>query len=251
MLGLLALVLLLVVVAVVALQFPATQDFIARKGESYLRDKLHTEVRIGRFRTDFRHAINLDNVYLADQQRDTLLSVGHLGVSIDIWKLAKKQINISDVELNDGRVRLTRTAPDSVNNYDFIIKAFTDPTAPKDTTSSGLKYNIGKARLTNIYFTQDDQIAGSDLRARLGELAVNMDEVDVDKAVYKVDNATLRKTSIAIVQTKTAPELADNKPATPITVQFGLNHAALDDVAFSYKNQPAAQFINTRIGRLI
>ena len=249
MFGLLALVLLLVVVTVVALQFPAMQDFIARKGESYLRDKLHTEVRIGRFRTDFRHAINLDNVYLADQRRDTLLAVGHLGVSIDIWKLAKKQINISDVELNDGRVRLTRTAPDSANNYDFIIKAFTDPTAPKDTTSSGLKYNVGKARLSNIYFTQDDQITGSDLRARVGELAVNMDEVDVDKSIYKVDNATLRKTSIAMVQTKTALELADNKPAAPIKVQFGLKHAALDDVAFSYKNQPAAQFINTRIGQ--
>ncbi|WP_375417270.1 translocation/assembly module TamB domain-containing protein [uncultured Hymenobacter sp.] len=248
-LGLLALVLLLVVVAVVALQFPATQDFIARKGESYLRDKLKTEVRIGRFRTDFRHAINLDNVYLADQQRDTLLAVGHLGVSIDIWKLAQSQINISDVELNDGRVRLTRTAPDSVNNYDFIINAFSDPTAPVDTTTSSLRYNIGKARLTNIYFTQDDQIAGSDLRARLGELAVTMDEVDVDKSIYKVDNATLRRASIAMVQTKTAPELDDNKPTEPLTLQFGLNRATLETVAFTYKNTPAAQFINTRIGQ--
>ena len=138
MLGLLGLVLLLVVVVVVALQFPSTQDFMARKAEGYLRGKLGTEVRIGRFRTDFRHAVNLDNVYLADQRRDTLLSVGHLGVSIDLWKLAQRQINVSDVELNDGRVRLTRTAPDSVNNYDFIVKAFTDPTAPKDTAASGL-----------------------------------------------------------------------------------------------------------------
>ena len=246
MFGLLGLVLLLVVGAIVALQFPATQDFIARKAETYLRDKLQTEVRIGRFRTDFRHAINLDNVYLADQRRDTLLSVGHLGVSINLWKLAQSQINISSIELSDGRVRLTRTAPDSVNNYDFIIRAFTNPA---DTAASTLKYDIGKARLTNIYFTQDDQIAGSDLRARLGELTVNMDEVDVDKSIYKVDNATLRQASIRIVQTKTAPELEDNKPTAPLTVQFGLNRATLENVAFSYKNQPAAQFISTRIGQ--
>ncbi len=249
MLGLLGLVLLLVIVAVVALQFPATQDFIARKAESYLRDKLQTEVRIGRFRTDFRHAINLDNVYLADQRRDTLVSVGHLGVNLDIWKLAQSQINISSIELNDGRVRLTRTAPDSVNNYDFIARAFTDPAAPVDTAASGLKYDIGRARLTNIYFTQDDQITGSDLRARLGELTVNMDEVDVDKSIYKVDNVALRRASIAMVQTKTAPELDDQKPTEPLTVQFGLNRAQLEAVQFSYKNQPAAQFINTRIGQ--
>jgi autotransporter translocation and assembly factor TamB len=112
LLGLLALVLVLVIVVVVGLQFPAGQDFVARRAESYLRDKLKTEVRIAKFRTDFRHAINLDGVYLADQQRDTLLSVGHLGVDIDIWALLNKQINVSNVELNDGRVRLTRTEPE-------------------------------------------------------------------------------------------------------------------------------------------
>ncbi|SFQ76256.1 Family of unknown function [Hymenobacter arizonensis] len=248
MLGLLALVLFLVVAVVVALQFPAGQDFVARQGESYLRDKLKTDVRIGKFRTDFRHAINLDGVYLADQQRDTLVSVGHLGVDLDIWSLVKGQINVSNVELNDGRVRLTRTEPDSVNNYDFIIAAFTDPTAPVDTTASGLKYDIGKARLTNIYFSQEDQVTGSDIRAKIGEFTANMDEVDVDNSIYKVDNAALRRASISITQTKTAPEVDNPAPTEPLTLQFGLNRATLDSVRFTYRNSPAAQFINTTIG---
>ncbi|GAB3639342.1 hypothetical protein GCM10027422_49330 [Hymenobacter arcticus] len=247
-LGLIALVLVLVVGVVVFLQFPAGQDFVARRAEGYLRDKLKTEVRLGTFRTDFRHAINFDDVYLADQQRDTLLSVGHLGVSVDIFALLKKQVNIKDVELENGRVRLTRTEPDSVNNYDFIIKAFTDPTAPVDTTSSGLKYDIGKVHLSNILFTQNDQIAGSDLRAKLGDLLVNMDEVDVDNSVYKVDNAALRHAFIRMEQTKTAPELDDKKPEKPLDLTFGLNKAMLEDVGFVYKNAPAAQFINAKIG---
>jgi translocation and assembly module TamB len=240
-------VLLLLIIVVVALQFPAAQDFVARKAEGYLRDKLGTEVRIAKFRTDFRHAINLDGVYLADQKRDTLLSVGHLGVSIDLWALTKSQVNISAIELNDGRVRLTRTEPDSVNNYDFIINAFVDPNAPVDTTA-GFKYDIGKARLTNIYFTQQDQVTGSDVRARLGELTVNMDAVDVDKFIYKVDNAALRNAAVAIVQTKTAPEVEAAGPTAPLTVQFGLNKATLENVAFTYRNSPAAQFISTKIG---
>jgi len=246
--GLLALVLLLVIGILVALQFPAGQDFVARRAEGYLRDKLKTEVRIGTFRTDFRHAINFDNVYLADQQRDTLLSVGHLGVSLDIWALLHKQVNVEDVELNDGRVRLTRTEPDSVNNYDFIIKAFTDPTAPVDTTSSGLKYAIGRVHLSNILFTQQDQVAGSDLRAKLGDLLVNMEEVDVDNSIYKVDKAALRHAAIVIDQTKTAPELDDKKPEKPLTLTFGLNQATLEDVGLVYKNGPSAQFINAKVG---
>ena len=233
---------------VVFLQFPSGQDFVAGKAESYLRDKLKTEVRIGKFRTDFRHAINLDGVYLADQKRDTLVSVGHLGVDLDIWSLLHSQVNISSIELNDGRVRLTRTEPDSVNNYDFIIAAFTDPTAPKDTTASTLKYDIGKARLTNVYFTQLDQVTGSDIRAKIGEFTANMDEVNVDKAIYKVDNAALHRAAISIVQTKTAPQVDNPAPTAPLTLQFGLNHAALDSVQFVYKNAPAAQFISTTIG---
>ncbi|MBD2767128.1 translocation/assembly module TamB domain-containing protein [Hymenobacter sp. BT664] len=248
LLGLLALVLTLIIVVVVVLQFPAAQDFVARRAEGYLRGKLKTEVRIAKLRTDFRHVINLDGVYLADQQRDTLVSVGHLGVDIDIWALLRKQINVSSVELNDGRVRLTRTEPDSVNNYDFIIKAFTDPTAPKDTTASGLKYAIGKARLTNILFTQQDQITGSDIRAKIGEFTANMDEVDVDNSIYKVDNAALRRSAIRITQTKTAPEVDNPAPTEPLTLQFGLNRATLDSVSFTYKNAPAAQFISTTIG---
>ncbi len=247
-LGLLAFILLLVIAVVVVLQFPAGQDFVARRAESYLRGKLQTEVRIGKFRTDFRHAINLDGVYLEDQRRDTLLSVGHLGVDLDIWALLHSQVNVSNVELNDGRVRLTRTEPDSANNYDFIARAFTDPTAPKDTTASALKYDIGKARLSNIYFTQLDRVTGSDIRARIGELTANMDAVDVDKSIYKVDNAALRRSAISIVQTKTAPQVDNPAPTAPISVQFGVNRAQLDSVAFTYKNQPAAQYINTTIG---
>ena len=247
-LGLLALVLVLVIGFVVFLQFPAGQDFVARRAEGYLRGKLKTEVRLGRFRTDFRHAINFDDVYLADQQRDTLVSVGHLGVSIDIFALLHSQVNISDVELENGRVRLTRTEPDSVNNYDFIIKAFSDPTAPVDTTKSSLTYNIGKVHVGNLLFTQNDQVAGSDLRAQIGDLLVNMDEVDVANSVYKVDNAALRHAFVRMAQSKTAPELDDKQPEKPLDLTLGLNKATLEDVGFVYQNTPAAQFINTKIG---
>jgi translocation and assembly module TamB len=75
-----------------------------------------------------------------------------------------------------------------------------------------------------------------------------MDEVDVDNSVYKVDNASLRHAAIRMAQTKTAPELDDNKPEEPLSLTFGLNKATLEDVGFVYKNDPSAQYINTQIG---
>lgn len=242
--------LLLVVVAVVALQFPSTQDFVARKAAGYLQDKIGTEVRIGKFRTDFKHALNLDGVYIEDQQGDTLLSVGHLGLDLDLWALTKSQVNIKTLELNDGRLAIKRTEPDSVANYDFIVNAFatgdTTTTTPADTTSAGFKYDIGDLRLTNIRLTYNDQVEGLDLRTKVGELAVTMDAVDVDQSIYKVDNAALRNTNISIVQSKTAPP--DTTTSEPLDLTFGLNRALLSNVSLTYKNDPSAQFISTRVG---
>ncbi|MGY2134698.1 translocation/assembly module TamB domain-containing protein [Hymenobacter sp. HD11105] len=249
--GLLAFVILLVILVVVALQFPAAQDFAARKASGYLQDKIGTEVRIGKFRTDWRHAISLDGVYLEDQKGDTLLSVGHLGVNIDLWALTKSQINVKSVELNDGTVGITRTLPDSTFNFDYIAAAFgagdTTTAAPVDTASAGFQYNIGDARLTNIRLTYDDQVEGMAVKTRVGELAVNMDAVDVDASTYRIDEAALRNTAIDIVQSKNAPP--DTATSEPLELELGLNKALLENVSLAYKNGPSAQYINTRIGQ--
>ncbi|UPL48910.1 translocation/assembly module TamB domain-containing protein [Hymenobacter sublimis] len=252
LLGLVALVLLLVAGVFVYLQTDSGQDFAARKAESYLRDKLQTDVRIAKFRTDFKHAISLDGVYLEDQKGDTLLSVGHLGIDLDLWALTKSQINLKSLELNDGRLAITRTEPDSISNYDFIVKAFatgdttTVATTPADTTGAGFQYNIGDLRLTNILLTYNDQVDGMNVRTRVGELAVSMDEVDVDGSTYRVDQAALRNTGINIRQTKVPPDTPQDTAA--LKLEFGLNRAQLQNVSLTYRNDPSAQFINTRIG---
>lgn len=252
LLGLLVFLLLVVAGLFVYLQTDSGQDFVVRKAENYLRDKLKTEVRIAKFRTDFRHAINFDGVYLEDQKGDTLLSVGHLGVDLDIWALTKSQINLKSLELNDGRVAISRTAPDSISNYDFITQAFatgdtaTVATTPADTTGAGFQYNIGDVRLTNILLTYNDQVDGMNVRTRVGELAVNMDEVNVDASTYRVDQAALRNTGITIVQTKVPPDAPQDTAA--LELEFGLNRALLENVSLRYQNDPSAQFISTRIG---
>ena len=245
-------VLLVAVGLFLYVQTPSGQDFVANKAESYLRDKLQTEVRIGKFRSDFRHAVSFDNVYLEDQQGDTLVSVGHLGLDLDLWALTKSEINLSSLELNDGRVAIKRTEPDSISNYDFILNAFstgdttTVATTPADTTGAGFKYNIGDVKLTNILLTYNDAVDGMNVRTKVGELAVNMDQVDVDASIYKIDQAALKNTSIGITQTKVPPPTPADTAA--LALDFGLNRARLDNVSLTYRNNPSAQFISTRIG---
>ncbi|SET90165.1 translocation/assembly module TamB domain-containing protein [Hymenobacter actinosclerus] len=253
LLGLVGLILLIVVGLFFYVQTPSGQDFVANQAQKYLRDKLQTDVRIGKFRSDFRNTISFDDVFLADQKGDTLVSVGHLGVNIDIFALLKSKIKVSSLELDNGRVAISRTEPDSISNYDFILNAFAtgdtatvNPTTAADTTGSGFTYDIGKARLTNVLLTYKDEVDGLNLRTKVGALALNMDEVDVDNSIYKVDEVALKDATINFVQTKVPPDSPADTAA--LTLKFGLNKARLDNVALTYRNRPSAQYITTRIG---
>ncbi|WP_088463800.1 translocation/assembly module TamB domain-containing protein [Hymenobacter amundsenii] len=252
LLGLVAFVLLVAVGLFFYVQTPSGQDFVANQAQKYLRDKLQTEVRIGKFRSDFRNTISFDDVYLEDQKGDTLVAVGHLGVNIDIFALLKSKIKISHLELDNGRIAISRTEPDSISNYDFILNAFatgdtsTVAAAPADTTGAGFTYDIGDAQLTNILLTYNDAVDGMNVRAKVGDLAVNMDQVDVDAAIYKVDQAALKNTDIRITQTKVPPPTPADTSALALT--FGINRVRLDNVGLTYRNNPSAQFISTRIG---
>ena len=247
LLGLLAFIVLLVVGIVVALQFPGVQDYAAHKAAAYLQGKIGTEVRIAKFRTDFKNAISIDGVYLEDQKGDTLLAVGHLGLDLNLWSLTKSEINLSSLNLDNGTVHISRTEPDSAYNFDYIVNAFASgdtTTAPVDTTG-GFTYNVGDVRLRNVFLTYKDQVDGMNVRGRVGELAVSMDEVNVDQSIYKIDKAKLARAGFDIRQTKVPPDT----PSEPLTLTLGLKQANLDSVSLTYRNDPSAQYINTRIGR--
>jgi hypothetical protein len=244
------LILLVAVGLYFALQVPSVQDYAARRAASYLQGKIKTEVRIGKFRTDWRHGVALDGVYLEDQKGDTLLSVGRLAVGIDLWALTKSQINVSNVELTDGTVHISRTLPDSTYNFDYILAAFatgdTVTTTAADSTG-GFKYDIGDAHLARVYLTYNDEVDGMNVRGRVGDLAVAMKEVDVDHSIYRIETASLKNTGFNIRQTKVPPDT----PSEPLTLTLGLDRATLDNVALNYANDPSKQYIKTRIGQAL
>ncbi|MCC3156253.1 translocation/assembly module TamB domain-containing protein [Hymenobacter sp. 15J16-1T3B] len=250
LLGLVGLIILVAVGLYFALQVPSVQDWAAQKAAGYLQGKIGTEVRINKFRTDWRHGVALEGVYLEDQKGDTLLAVGKLAVGVDLWALTKSQINVSNVELLDGTVHIARTLPDSTYNFDYILAAFatgdTTTTTAADSTG-GFKYDIGDAHLARVYLTYNDEVDGMNVRGRVGDLAVRMKEVDVDHSIYRVETASLKNTGLSVVQTKVPPDT----PAEPLTLTFGLDRASLDNVAFNYQNDPSKQYIKTRIGQAL
>ncbi|WP_181307451.1 translocation/assembly module TamB [Rufibacter sp. XAAS-G3-1] len=241
-------VLVLVVLLLVALQIPKVQDFAASKAENYLQNKIGTEVRIGKFRSDFRKDILLEDVYLEDQKGDTLWYSERLAANLDILGILQSKVALKSLELENATAHIYRTLPDSVSNFDYILAAFATPadtTVAQDTTSAGFVYDIGTLTFKNIFLTYRDEVNGQNVRTRIGNLNVEMDELDLTKEIYRIGDISLRDTYVDMVQTKVPPE----GESEPLTMQFGLKTVALDRVKLKYRNGVAKQYIDVNLGQ--
>ncbi|MDX5347792.1 MAG: hypothetical protein LPK19_11155, partial [Hymenobacteraceae bacterium] len=230
----------LVLLIVLALQIPAVQNFAAQKGASYLSHMLETRVEIGKFRTDWRNSLVLEDVYIEDHQQDTLWYSQRLGADIAIWDLLGGEVNVSKLDLEHATVKL-HIRPDSTSNFDFLVNAFaTDTTAaqPADTAAA-MTFNLGVINLVDINLKFRDEAGGNYVASHVGELTTTMEELDLEAQRYMVDEVELRNTWVDFVQTKLPPETEPE----PLTFNIGLNNAVLANVKVNFVSKPANQSI--------
>ncbi|MBC5992570.1 translocation/assembly module TamB domain-containing protein [Pontibacter cellulosilyticus] len=223
------------------------QNFVAQKGANYLENTLGTRVDIGRFTTDWRNTFVLKDVYLEDQQQDTLWYSERLGVDMRLFSLFSGELNISKVDLDNATVKL-HIREDSTTNYDFILDAFATDTAatqPADTAAA-MAINLGTVNLDKVYLVFKDDAGGNYIKTRIGELTTTMEELNLEEQRYLVDEVELRNTWIDYKQTKVPPPSGNEEP---LEVEFGLNRLALENIKMNYLSYPSDQRIELDLGK--
>ncbi|MGL5620414.1 MAG: hypothetical protein ACRDDC_12425, partial [Tannerellaceae bacterium] len=100
-----------------------------------LKKILHTDVSIGRVNFTPFSRIVLENLYLQDQQGDSLFTANHVSAALDILPLFDGKLSFSSIRLLGLDVRLAKETPQSPLNLKFVIDAF----ASKDTVKKEKK----------------------------------------------------------------------------------------------------------------
>ncbi len=212
--------LLLVVALLYALTLPPVQRRLTREAQSFLEKKLDTRVEIGSVGLRFPYHLSLEKFLLEDRQGDTLVRVGSLVVTVDMWKLLDQRIELQKITLEDASAYLHRK--DSINNFDFIVQAFAGPDEPKpvetDTTASPWKLQIDLTvlQLKNVHFLMQDDDAKSTTRADIGTAETTLAKADLENMYFELDGFALADSDIRLIQTMDTPD--DGEPAAP----FGL-----------------------------
>src|ERR1700712_2963276 len=181
-------IVLLIVTLLIVIQTPPAQNFIVKKATAFLEKKLKTRVEIGRLYIGFPKNIVIENIYLEDRKKDTLLYGGSLKVDISMMKLLHNEIEVNDIKLNQITAKVTRVLPDTAFNFQFIVDAFASKEKspePKADTSS-LNINIKYVQLDKIRLLFKDVVTGNDVNVFLKHFETNIDKFDLNHQRFDI-----------------------------------------------------------------
>lgn len=244
-------ILILIFLLLLAIQTALVQNFARKKIVAFLEQKLDTEVEIGGLDITFPKMLVLEDVFIADQTRDTLLAGRQLKVDIDLFKLLSNEIQINEINLNGITAKIKRQLPDTLFNFQFIIDAFASDRVKPANDTTGMKMAIKKIIIDDTRVVYLDVITGNDADVYLGHFDTHIDTFDPDQLVFDVPDIALSGVRGRIKQTTplSIPVVNTNPDAAAVSekpkfLKFTNQETILHDVDFAYTNEVSA--INTR-----
>src|SRR5690242_5039986 len=192
-LWIIASVLFLVMLVLILIQTSFVQNFARKKVVGYLQNKLHTKVEIGKLDIDFPTTLSLQNVFIEDLSKDTLLFGKELKVNMDMAKLISSDIDIKKITLNGIVAKVKRLPPDSVFNFQFIVDAFPSPdTLSKSSTdTSTLQMNIDEILVDKTRIIYKDLFTGNDMDLAIGHFDTKISKFDPSHLLFDIPSITL------------------------------------------------------------
>lgn len=236
----------LAILAVVALQFPGVQRYIAQRATLWISEKTHTRIEVGSVNIAFTRSVVLHDIFVESHRRDTLLSIQTLSANVNLLGLFSTKVSLQDVRLDSVTAHITRTLPDSAFNFDFIIDALSSDSNPDPDTSAQTSWNItlGSVGLNGVNASYDDEVSGTSVLLRLGTLEATIDSFDLDKMQFHIDELSIQNATASVIQSKELPP----DESTPADFNVGFHEIALESVHFLYRNKVTDESYDVDLG---
>ena len=216
---------------------PFGQDFIVNKATSYVSNKTNTKVEIEKLFITFDGDIKLDGLYLEDKSGDTLVYSKSLEANVPLWSIINGNgVGVDALDLEGLRANIIRK--DSINgfNFQFLTDAFSSKseTITDTTASKQLNIVLGNLSFKAIDVVYQDAVTGIDSKFDLGNLQLEMEQVNLDAMVFKASEIELSNSKIKFFQHYVPVD--PNAEATPLP-KLSAEKLTLKNVFANYKSQ--------------
>ena len=246
---------LLLFLAISLLYLPPLQNWITGKVEQLLTEKLSTKVEVGAIHLNFVAQMVVRNLYVEDQQQDTLWSSESIHLRIPVYPLFKKQLLLHNVALRGikGKYVIYNTQSDSTN-LDFILRTF-DNNEEKSDGDSGWQVDAAAISLNDVDLLYDDQRNASQLRIRLGSLEIDSEQSDLLDLNFHLSSVHLQNTALSIKSIPGTNILDTNKFETDMPTEgMGLlakiDQVVLENCTMHYTGPTEAENTSLLLGKV-
>ncbi|MCC6702550.1 MAG: translocation/assembly module TamB domain-containing protein [Fluviicola sp.] len=117
-------VLIVLIAFFFAIRTSQFQTYLGDLATNYLSKELKAELRIGKIDIQFLDKLLLKDVFVRDQNGDTLASLNRIEVIVESLDLQANKVTLSNIQLLEGRVGISRDSIKGDYNYWFITDYF-------------------------------------------------------------------------------------------------------------------------------
>ena len=230
------------------IQIPAIQNKIVNYATSFVSKKTNTELSIKNIHISFPKSLVINELFLDDIRKDTLLYAGRLEINISLLNLFSKKLTIKDFTLENVNLNLHRALKDSLFNFNFLITAFSDTTKPKivePQTTSPWEINIGDVSLENIKIKFNDYYGGSFVESYIGNLDLEMEKTDLKKSIYEIDKISIEDFIASVILTK-PKEVTDTEPVV-LLPKISANNFQISNSTLTFIDSVGELLLNSTI----
>ena len=195
--------------------------------------------------------IRIDGLYMEDHRGDTLIYAGRVRAGIRLTALFSNKLHVRSLGLDDGVVQITRLQPDSLFNYELLLKALENLTgeqAPAESPAAGqptihelrggmedlheeaagISIEINKITLNAIRMRYADHHDGIDLRFSFANFSTSLPLVYPGFTGFHFGDTFLSDARLQAVISSPAVPRPEPEPAPPALPDLDLKIKGLD-----------------------
>ena len=187
----------LLFLAFILIQLPVVQNYIKDKTITKLKDELKTEISISGFKFSLFNGFYLRDLYVEDQNQDTLLFASKLQVSLSqgAFSLLKNELYINEVQINNADIHLFRHKDSTAFNAQFILDYFKTDKKPN---KKKLNLDLKRIRLDQIRFRKKDDLTRKNFDAFVYQGNILVDSMNLNTNSFAINSIELGNPSFSM-----------------------------------------------------
>ena len=216
------------------LLIPSVQQFALNKATNFVSNKTGMKARVGSVHISFPKTIKLGDIYLGNQQIDTVFFCQEIAINAAIFPLLRQKIHIDYLKIHGIKAQISQ-GTDSTYNFSPMMRAFAGSSdTTKKSTENPWEISLDELELQDVQANYFSQIDSSFFKIILGELDIVANIIDVPENKFDLEKISLSNTSISMemgnIPTTTEPAAA-NDPMT-IPINLGLKELNVENFHF-------------------